>query len=333
MDTLTIVIPVIVLMSVLLIVFGLRSGAPAPVSGMESRLRAFTGEAEAAGDQGSRDSKDKGSKLKQQRSYSGLPLLSAFLAQFSGSEKIALQLERAGVPLRVGEYYMIRWAVGGVFLIVPFVFGFSLFQIGIALVLGIVGYMLPSMWLSGKRNRRKSRIDAQLVDMLGLVSNSLKSGYGLMQSFEFASKQMNAPLAVELRRMLREANLGLSGEDALNAMGERIDSRDLDMVLTAVNIQRTVGGNLAEILDKVAFTMRERERIRGEISTLTSQQRMTGIVIGGLPVFMFGIFMVLNPDYMSLLFTEMAGRLILVTAVGLEIMGYLVIKRIMAIEV
>jgi tight adherence protein B len=105
------------------------------------------------------------------------------------------------------------------------------------------------------------------------------------------------------------------------------------MVLTAINIQRAVGGNLSEVLEKVAFTMRERERIRGEISTLTSQQKMTGIVIGGLPVFMFGIFMVLNPDYMSLLFTETAGRLILMTAIGLEVLGYFVIKRIMAIEV
>jgi tight adherence protein B len=182
-------------------------------------------------------------------------------------------------------------------------------------------------------NGRKSRIEAQLVDMLGLVSNSLKSGYGLMQSFEFASKQMNPPLSLELRRMLREANLGMSAEDALNAMGERIDSKDLDMVLTAINIQRAVGGNLSEILDKVAFTMRERERIRGEIATLTSQQKMTGIVIGGLPVFMFAIFMVLNPGYMSLLFTEMAGRIILVAAVSLEVLGYLVIKKIMAIEI
>ena len=331
MDTLTLVIPITVLVSVLLIVFGLRRNAPPPSRDMESRLQAFKGEVESSSDPGAGGESD--GKLKERRSYSGLPILSAFLAQFSGSEKIALDLERAGIPLRVGELYMIRWGVGGLFLIIPFAFGISLFQIGISLFLGTIGYMLPAFWLSGKRNRRKARIDAQLVDLLGLVSNSLKSGYGLMQSFEFASRQMDPPLAIELRRMLREANLGLSAEASLNAMGERIDSRDLDMVLTAINIQRAVGGNLAEILDKVAFTMRERERIRGEIETLTSQQRMTGIVIGGLPVFMFGIFMVLNPDYMSLLFTETAGRIILVAAVALEVLGYLVIKKIMAIEI
>src|SRR3970040_2858485 len=105
-----------------------------------------------------------------------------------------------------------------------------------------------------------------------------------MQSFEFSAKQLDPPLATELKRMLRDANLGMSAEDALQAMGERIDSTDLDMVLTAINIQRAVGGNLSEILEKVAFTMRERERIRGEIRTLTAQQMMTGMIIGGRPL-------------------------------------------------
>jgi tight adherence protein B len=154
-----------------------------------------------------------------------------------------------------------------------------------------------------------------------------------MQSFEFASKQIPDPLGFEVRRMLRESTLGMSAEQALHALGERLDSPDMDMVLTAINIQRSVGGNLAEILEKVAFTMRERERIRGEIATLTSQQKMTGIIIGGLPVFMFGIFMVVNPDYMSLLFTELAGRIIIIASIFLEVLGYFTIKRIMAIEV
>ena len=193
--------------------------------------------------------------------------------------------------------------------------------------------MLPVMWVNNKKKSRLNKINQQLVDLLGLVSNSLKSGYGLMQSFEFASRQMQPPISLEIRRMLRDSNLGMGAEDALNAVGERIDSSDLDMVLTAINIQRTVGGNLAEILDKVASTMRERERIRGEINTLVAQQKMTGIVIGGLPVFMFAIFMVMNPGYMSLLITETIGKGMLVAAIGLQLMGYFSMKRIMAIEI
>lgn len=273
------------------------------------------------------------SQLKEQRSYSGLPILSAFLSQFKGSEKMALHLERAGVPLRVGEFYLIRWAMAGLFFIMPLIFGLKPFNIAIGLLLSVVGYMLPAMFVNNKKKSRTAKINAQLVDLLGLIANSLKSGYGLMQSFEFAARQMLPPISLEIRRMLREANLGQSAEAALNGLGERIESNDLDMVLTAINIQRAVGGNLAEILDKVGATMRERERIRGEISTLTAQQKMTGVVIGGLPVFMFAIFMVMNPGYMGLLFAETAGQVILGVSVLLEVVGYLVMKRIMAIEI
>jgi tight adherence protein B len=228
---------------------------------------------------------------------------------------------------------MIRWGMAVLFFAAPLVFGVAIFNLVIGAGLAVVGYMLPAMWVNGRKKKRTERINAQLVDMLGLVANSLKSGYGLMQSFEFASRQMLPPIAVEIRRMLREANLGASSEDALSALGDRVESSDLDMVLTAINIQRTVGGNLAEILDKVGNTMRERERIRGEIATLTSQQKMTGIVIGGLPVFMFAIFMVMNPAYMSLLFTETIGKGILGACIALETVGYLAMKRIMAIEI
>lgn len=327
MDPLILFIAVAVFLAVVSIFLGLRRGGSSEGT-MASRLEAFRGDGEAPVLR-----EEPASSLKQQRSYSGFPILSAFLAQFKGSEAVAVHLERAGVPLRVGEYYMIRWGMAVLFFVVPLIFGPSLFMLLISLGTGVVGYLAPAMWVSGKRKKRMVRLNAQLVDMLGMVANSLKSGYGLMQSFEFAARQMEAPLAVELRRMLREANLGLSAEDALNALGGRIDSKDLDMVLTAINIQRAVGGNLAEILDKVAFTMRERERVRGEISTLTAQQKMTGIVIGGLPVFMFAVFMVMNPAYMGILFQDLTGRVMLLAAIGLEFMGYFTIKRMMAIEV
>lgn len=272
------------------------------------------------------------SRLKS-RSYSGLPILSAFLAQFKGSEAVALHLERAGVPLRVGEFYMIRWAMAAAMAMAPFVFTRTPLTFLMAAGAAVLGYLLPAMWVNGKKKKRTNRINAQLVDMLGMLANSLKSGYGLMQSFEFAAKQMPPPLSTELSRMLREANLGMGAEEALMALGERVNSADLDMVLTAINIQRAVGGNLSEVLEQVAYTMRERERIRGEVSTLTAQQRMTGVVIGGLPIFMFGVFMLMNPDYMSLLFTETAGRIMLGLAIGLETVGYFSMKKIMAIEV
>ncbi len=269
----------------------------------------------------------------RERAYSRLPQLSALLAQYKRSEEAALALERAGIPLRVGEYYLIRYGAAVLFFAIPFVFNQSILALALALGLAGVGFMIPPMYVSSKRRGRTAKVNVQLVEMLGMVANSLKSGYGLMQSFEFAARQMQPPLATELRRMLREANLGLSAEDALNLLGERIESADLDMVITAINIQRTVGGNLAEILEKVAYTMRERERIRGEIKTLTAQQRMTGVVIGGLPVGMALLFLLINPGYMGALFTETVGRIMLFGAVGLEVLGALTMKKILAIDV
>lgn len=324
-----IVISLLVLATV--VCLALAFGRKGNSSTLASRLETFKESGPGASQR--KEPEPEESAFKEKRSYSDIRMLSAFFGSMKGSDKVAAELEQSGVPLRVGEYYMIRWVAAFFFFLAPMAFGINLFDLGIGLVMGVVGYWLPSQWLGNKRRKRMDRIVSQLVDLLGMVSNSLKSGYGLMQSFEFASKQIPDPLGFEIRRMLRESTLGMSAEQALFALGQRLQSSDLDMVLTAINVQRAVGGNLAEILDKVAHTMRERERIKGEISTLTAQQKMTGIVIGLLPLFMFGIFMVLNPDYMSLLFETTTGRLLMVTAVFLEIMGYFSIKRIMAIEV
>ena len=186
----------------------------------------------------------------------------------------------------------------------------------------------------GRRRRsRQAKINGQLEEMLTLVANSLKSGYGLLQSFEYASRQMSPPLADELKRMLQEANLGAGAEVAIQSLADRIASPDMEMVVTAIAIQRSVGGNLAQTLDNVAYTIRERDRIRGEIKTLTAQQRMTGVVIGALPIFVGLIMFAMNPDYMSPLFTETAGKVLLLIAVGMEVMGVFLIRRMMTFEV
>src|SRR3990172_12617745 len=251
MDPLLVIIAVSVTLAVFSFVVGLRT---ARRTAMEERLASFKSErqtgpvAEAEG------------PVLRKRSYSGLPILSTFLGQLRGSEQVAISLERAGVPLRVGEYYLIRYAMALVLMLTPFVFSRGVFSFIFAAGLCVLGYSLPAMWVGSKRASRAKKMNGQLGEVLGMVANSLKSGYGLMQSFEFSAKQLDPPLATELKRMLRDANLGMAAEDALQAMSERIGSADLDMVLTAINIQRTVGGNLAEILEKVAFTMRERER-------------------------------------------------------------------------
>ena len=256
--------------------------------------------------------------------------LSGILGGSHGVESTAVELERAGLPLRVGEYMAIRFAVAALCFLVTFILARNLL---IALPIAPIGYFLPRWYVGSRRRRRQAKINGQLEEMLTLVSNSLKSGYGLLQSFEYASRQLSPPLAGELKRMLQEANLGAGAEGAIDALADRIASADMEMVVTAIAIQRTVGGNLAQTLDNVAYTMRERDRIRGEIKTLTAQQRMTGFIIGCLPIFVGGLMFVINPDYMTPLFTETMGRVLLVVAVALEGMGIMLIRSMLAFEV
>jgi tight adherence protein B len=247
-----------------------------------------------------------------------------------GVESAALELDRANIPLRVGEYIALRFAMAAILLFVTFVLTDMIY---VALPMGLVGYFLPRWYVRSRRKWRQAKMNAQLVDMLGLVANSLRSGYGLLQGFEFASRQLAPPLGAEIKRMLQETSLGVNADEALQSLGDRVSGPDMEMVITAITIQRTVGGNLAQLLDGVSYTMRERERIRGDVRTLTSQQRMTGMIIGILPIFLGLLFFAINPDYMSVLFTDMVGRVFILVAVGLETLGILTIRAILALDV
>lgn len=256
--------------------------------------------------------------------------LAGILAGSGQVESSTLALERAGIPLRVGEYMTLRFVVALILFLVTYMLTRNVL---IALPMAPIGYFLPRWYVGSRRRGRQAKINGQLEEMLTLVANSLRSGYGMLQSFEYASRQLSPPLASELKRMLQEANLGAGAEAAVQALADRIASPDMEMVVTAITIQRSVGGNLAQTLDSVAYTMRERDRIRGEIATLTAQQRLTGFVIGGLPIFVGLIMFAINPDYMTPLFTETAGKVLLVIAVGLEVMGIMLMRSMMNFEV
>jgi tight adherence protein B len=193
--------------------------------------------------------------------------------------------------------------------------------------------MLVGMWVQRRITSRRKRLEKQLVELLQMMASGLRAGFGLIQAMEGSAEQLPEPLSMEIRRTLRDISIGSSIEDALDALNQRVGSSDFDIVLTAILNQRSVGGNLAEILDNVAHTMRERERIRGEIQTLTSQQRMTGFVIGGIPVGLGAIFFLISPDFVGLLFTDPLGRMMLGAAAVMETLGFLVIRKIVNIEV
>ena len=255
-------------------------------------------------------------------------------SQGEWSARTALQLERAGLQLRVSEYLTLRLLAALLgFLLVTLISGGHPVGLVAAALVAVLSFMLPAFIVQALRARRVHKLNEQLEQMVSMVSNSLKAGFGLLQSLEQAAQQLSPPLSSELLRVIHETNVGATLEDALTALGERVESYDLDLIVTAILIQRTVGGNLAEILDNVGYTIRERVRIQGEVNTLTAQKKLSGAVIGLLPVAVVLLFFATSPDYMSVLFTHTAGRILLVTAVVLDLVGLLMIRRILTIEI
>ena len=248
-------------------------------------------------------------------------------------ESLAVQLERADMTIQPSEYVIIRLAMALVGIAAPIVVIRGTFGLIAALVLAVVGYNLPKFYLNRRRNQRIAKLNSQLPEALTIISNALKAGFGLLQALHNASDQLDHPISTELGRTIHEMNIGSSAEESLIALSERSGSYDLDIVITAILVQRSVGGNLGEILDTVAETMRERIRIRGEIKTLTSQQKLTGIVIGFLPIGIGVLFQIMSPGYINPLFTTTMGKVMIGAACVLEVIGVMVIQRILDIEV
>jgi len=273
-----------------------------------------------------------GPVLRERRGVIAGPLASLLSGKWL--EKLASDLERADTTLRPVEYITIRLTLAGLGFAMPYL----LLGAGVMGMLGavagaLVGFFLPRMYISRRRQGRVDKLNAQLPEALTQVSNSLKAGFGLLQSLDLTAQQMQHPVSTEFKRTIYEMNMGSTPEKALQDLAERSGSYDLDIVVTAILVQRTVGGNLSEILDKVAETMRERTTIRGEIKTLTAQQKMTGLVIGLLPLGVVGLLMLMSPDYMGLLFTATLGKVMLGIGLVLETIGIVIIRRILAIEV
>jgi tight adherence protein B len=264
------------------------------------------------------------------------PSARGFIASFAKGamgEKLSVELERADLSMRPGEYIMSRIGLGLLGFAAPLFFpggweGYVLAAIG-----GLLGYNLPKWYMQRRRKGRVEKLNAQLPEALMIISNALKAGFGLLQALNNAAENLEHPISTELSRTIHEMNIGSSAEEALVALSERSGSYDLDIVITAILVQRTVGGNLGEILDTVAETMRERIRIKGEIQTLTAQQKLTGIVIGLLPLGVGIMFQLLSPGYIDPLFTETLGKIMLGVAVIMEVIGVMIIQRILNIEV
>jgi tight adherence protein B len=199
----------------------------------------------------------------------------------------------------------------------------------------VVGLFLPSFYVRRQQKKRLTRFNDQLSDMLNLMVNGLRAGYSIMQAMEAVSKELPSPISDEFHRVVQEMQLGIPMEKALDNLFRRIPSDDLDFVITAINVQREVGGNLSEILDTISFTIRERVRIKGEIRVLTAQVRTSGRAMALIPVFLVVFLWFLNPEYMGSFFDKgpWCGFGALGLAGGLIISGYFIMMKIADIEV
>ena len=245
-------------------------------------------------------------------------------------ERLERRLERAGAPLRVGEFTvgaLMAGVLGGLV-------GAILFQrLLFVAVFALAGGVIPVIVLSITMNRRLNKLHAQLPDILMLLASSLRAGHSFFQALSTVAEEIGAPAGEELGRVVSEVRLGRPVDEALNALAERVGSDDFRWAVLAVNIQRDVGGNLAEVLDTVADTVREREVIRRQVRVLSAEGRLSAIVLTALP-FAIGLYMSqVNPGYMTPLFTTRTGIMMLIVAGSLLGVGMLWIRRMVKIDV
>ena len=273
--------------------------------------------------------KKKAKRKRDRKEVDPFATLSADVEDKRFLTKVQRDLARANLKLRVAEYYYIRIGASLALGVILFVFRDPLSGI----VGFFVGYMLPRFWVGRRISGRLNAFNKQLPDTITLLSNSLRAGSSFLQSIELVSREGAPPMSDEMGRVVREVNLGLGMEEALHNLVRRIKSDDLDLMVTAIGIQQQVGGNLAEILDTIAFTIRERVRIKGEINTLTAQGRVSGYLVAFLPIGLGVALNAINPAFMAPLFTETIGRILIGVGAVMMTIGFLAIRKITDIKV
>jgi tight adherence protein B len=252
----------------------------------------------------------------------------------SWGEGIAKNLAQADVKLKPAEYVALM-------VILVIVLGALAYFIGgknivSALIGVVVAFLLPGIYVRRQRAQRLQRFNDQLPDMLNLMVNGLRAGFSTVQAMEAVSKELPAPISVEFRRLVQEMQIGIPMEQALDNLFRRIPSEDLDLIIAAINVQREVGGNLAEILDTISYTIRERVRIKGEIRVMTSQVMYSGRFLSVLPFILGAILWFINRSYMMMFFnpeTKLCGGIMIGVIILLISSGYFAMTRVANIEV
>jgi tight adherence protein B len=334
MELLPILVGVLAAFAVLLIFMGLATR-----SDVSARLQRYAADAPKQ-EQDAKERQTLGAKLQESAAMASL---NKVVERRDWAEDMARDLARADLVLKPTEWLFVRAA---------FLFGIPMFMVLLSPLVGtlanplawlvgaLVGFFLPRIWLNRRKGKRLGAFNSRLADTITLLANSLRAGSSFLQSLEMVVRESEPPISTEFSRVIREVNLGLSLDQALTNLTRRVRSDDLDLMVTAIVIHSQVGGNLAEILDSIAFTIRERVRLKGEVRTLTAQGRMSGWVVGCMPIGLVILISVISPGFMMPMFQappELFGLPVGILMLGLGLIsmgaGFFIIRRVVDIEV
>jgi tight adherence protein B len=261
---------------------------------------------------------------------SEIPWLNRSLVRMQAAMQLKRMLDQADLHITPSRLVMFSGMAGMMAALAASMITVSFLVMFVA---GIVAAALPFVHVWGKRKKRFEHFLEHLPDALDLMSRALSAGHAFSEAMHMVSAEMPEPIATEFRKTYEEQNLGLSLKLALENLVDRIPLLDLRMCVTAVLIQRETGGNLAEILEKVAYTIRERFRIMGDLKTLTTSSRMSAWLLCGLPIFVTIAITAMNPDYMTVLWKDPRGHYLIATALFLQVTGMMIVRKILRIKI
>ncbi len=264
------------------------------------------------------------------RREDAIPLLTRLLTGRRVTERLYVELSAAGLPIRPSEFVGI---LGGSVILSQMLALAVVHNIYGHLLLGVIGVVLPTMIVKSLQTRRRAAFDAQIVDTLTTMSSSFRAGFSLLRAMQMVSQEMPPPISKEFERIVNEVGVGRPLEEALRASVARVGSYDFDLVVTAILIQLQVGGNIAEILETIASTIRERTKITGEMRALTAEGRISGLVLVILPIALALILCWMRPEYMSTLLTDPVGPHLIGTAAILQVIGVIIMRRLLTLEI
>lgn len=261
---------------------------------------------------------------------SDIPTLNLLLSKLNFAVQISRKLDQADMKMKVGTFLLLSFVLFGAAILVgtllhwPFLLSF---------LLGVLLFFVPATVVNAKKRVRLKKFMVHFPEALEMFARSLRAGHSFTGAIQLVAQEMPDPISPEFQKVFDEQNLGIPLRQALNGMAERIDALDVKFFITAILVQRETGGNLAEIIDKISYVIRERFRVQGQLRIFTAQAKMTGAILTLLPIAVALAIGVLNPDYMKPLWFDHIGRYMIVLAVVMQIAGALVIRKIIRIKI